>query len=559
MLKYSTEYSDLMAAAYGSGDAQIYGFSNIPYGLISEEAQKDSYDDVITEFSEINAYYAIYRKGAKFVAEGTKGDYLPSMIKYKKSSTLVNKEARFLFSQPPDIKVNPKGGKNKISEEDLIPYQDLVDTVLKKNGFESQIVKAAKDCFIGKRVALMVNFNSEGIQVNFYDSLHFIYSLDPMQNNVLDMFTVFVDLEIHRDDETSRIFVKRYEREDGVVYLSEKIVDGNGKIVTEKTKRKSILLPFIPATVIFNDGLLSDIEGMSEISEIFDFESAYSKIGNADIDSNRKNMNPITYTIDMNAESTENLPTGPGAYWDLHSDQALDNPRPSIGKLSPDMSYSEPIKATLARINTAMYETLDVPDVNTESLQGIVPSGKTLKAIYWPLIVRCDEKMKTWGPALEFLATTIIEGAKLYPFSTIPYEIDEIGTVLYEIGISVNYALPEDVNDEKAMALDEVAAQVKSKQTYMQEWFLMTPEEAKEELERIAEEINLLEGGGMDMEEDGEPLEEMESDEGIEEEDMLSESMFDDDSSDDAEFDAAVDEAISSLVGEIMPSEGGGM
>lgn len=548
MNKFSGEYAELMAAAYGPGEGQIFGFSSIPYGILSEELEKSDYEDNISEFTEISAYYSIYKRGAKFIPEGSRGNYVPSDLKYKKAATLINKEARFLFSQPPDIKINPKGGKNAVDAEMLIPYQDLIDTVLKKNYFDSVIVKAARDCFIGKRVALMLNFNEQGIQVNFYDSLHFLYKLNPMQCNELIMFTVFITLEKHSDDSSSRIFIKKYEKENNTVYLSEKIVDGNGKLIEEKANRKIILLNFIPATIIFNDGLLSDSGGLSEINEIFNFEATYNKIGNADIDGGRKNMNPVSYTVDMDTESTQNLPTGPGAYWDLHTDQKLDNPHPQVGKISPDMSHSEPIKSTLSRLNTTMYETLDIPDVNTESLQGIVPSGKTLKAIYWPLIIRCDEKMRTWGPALEFMASTIIEGAKAYPFSIVPYDVDEIGTLLYEVEIAPNYALPEDTIDEKTMALEEVAAQVKSKQSYMREWFLMTPEEAKEELERISEEINILENGGMEMESEIEG-------EGIEEEEIEADEDIFSESGSDEEFDFAADEIVGNFVDELLAEE----
>jgi hypothetical protein len=156
------------------------------------------------------------------------------------------------------------------------------------------------------------------------------------------------------------------------------------------------------------------------------------------------------------------------------------------------MAYREALKVTLDRINNMMYEQVDVPNVSSEALQGVVTSGKTLKAIYWGLIVRCNEKMLVWRPALEFILTTIIEGSKLYPDSAKFYTDEKLPDTFYEVTVENNYPIPEDELEEKNIDIAEVTAQTMSKKAYMQKWRKLTDDEADAELQQIATEQELL-------------------------------------------------------------------
>lgn len=159
---------------------RIFANRQIPYGLISAEFEGKS-SDFFGELQQILRYYRIYKRGATFNVEGTNGDYLPAKLRYKMAASLINKEARFLFAEPPDIKVEAKGDVGKVSEESknsLTTINDLLKTVLDRNKFEDLLLKAAKDCFIGKRVAGVVNFNEvDGITITFLPSTQFILRL----------------------------------------------------------------------------------------------------------------------------------------------------------------------------------------------------------------------------------------------------------------------------------------------------------------------------------------------------------------------------------------------
>ena len=472
----------------------LTAFNRIPYALINAEVSGTA-KDTLDELTQICKYYKVYKKGAGFTVEGTNGDYVPAKLKYKMAASLINKEARFLFAEPPDITVEPKGDVGKTTEEArnaLTVMNDLVKTILDNNKFEEALIKAAKDCFIGKRVAGLVNFNEEdGVTITFLPSTQFIYDTKIGNPNVLTKFVCFIIIKDSITLSEKRIFKKKFELIEDVVYLEEVLYDGAGKQLEVVTEYQETLMPVIPAVIFVNDGLTGEESGESEIEILQDDESWYSKLSNADIDAQRKSMNPTKYTVDMESNSTKNLSTAAGAFWDLGSDQNLDNAHPQVGLLEPSMNYSSSLDVTLKRVKKSAYEQVDMPDI--EEVQATITSGKALKAIYWPLIVRCKEKMKMWGPQLRQLINIIIQGAMVYPNCIERYTNDVISSVAYEISIVGNLPIPEDEIEEKNMDLAEVESKTMSRKAYMKKWRGLTDAEVQEELEQIALERQLIE------------------------------------------------------------------
>lgn len=472
----------------------LTAFNRIPYALINAEVSGAA-KDTLDELTQICKYYKVYKKGASFTVEGTNGDYMPAKLNYKMAASLINKEARFLFAEPPDITVEPKGDVGKITEEAknaLTVMNDLVKTILDKNNFEEALIKAAKDCFIGKRVAGLVNFNEDdGVTITFLPSTQFIYDTKVGNPNVVTKFVCFIIVKDSITLSEKRIFKKKFELVDDVVYLEEVLYDGAGKELEVVTEYQETLMPMIPVSIFINDGLSGEDKGESEIEILQDDESWYSKLSNADIDAQRKSMNPTKYTVDMESNSTKSLSTAAGAFWDLGSDQNLDNAHPQVGLLEPSMNYSSSLDTTLKRVKKSAYNQVDMPDI--EEVQATITSGKALKAIYWPLIVRCKEKMKMWGPQLRNMVDIIIQGAMVYPNCIEKYTNDVISPVAYEISIVGNLPIPEDEIEEKNMDLAEVESKTMSRKAYMKKWRGLTDDEVQEELEQIALERQMLE------------------------------------------------------------------
>lgn len=480
-------------------DTTIQQVLRIPNSLIKTELEGLYGTSVLQDMHDIIKLYDIYDKGAKYTTETTK-DYIPADLRYKKTKSLIDKIARFMFSKTPDFYVDPPMGNTEAETEankqasDI--YKDLIDSVLKENGFSIAILKAAKDCFIGKRVALMFNINEDtGIQVSFLPSLEFVYDVDPNNVNLLTKIVVFYNLNTNKEKKDQRIYKKKFWMENGFAHYSEEVYDGSGDLVETVAEDTTTLFTFIPCWVILNDGLTGDLMGSSEVEDLSEYESWFSRLASADMDAERKGMNPIRYTVDASPESTKDLSIAAGAFWDLSSDQnqAVDRAA-QVGVLDTPMTYSSALSTTLDRIGNIMHEQSAVPNVSPEALQGVVTSGKTLKAIYWDLIVRCDEKMLAWRPALEFLAKCIIEGVRLYPKAGERYlEGEVLPEAPYSIRVDNQYSLPEDETEEKQTDLAEVTAQTMSRKSYMKKWRNLTDDEADEELKQIATERAILE------------------------------------------------------------------
>lgn len=471
---------------------------NVPNSLITTELEGLYGSNVLHDLQEIIDLYDVYEHGAEYAVESST-DYVAANIRYKKVKSLLNKEVRFLFSKAPDFYVDTPMGdnkeENKRNKEASSIYKQLVDTVLAENSFSLALLKAAKDCFIGKRVCMMFNINEDtGMQVSFLPSLEFVYDVDPNDANKISKIVAFFNLNTAKARQEQRIYKKKYWMQDGFAHYHEAIYDGMGVVVEVLAEDETTKFPFIPAWVIVNDGLTGDLFGTSEVEDLAEYEAWYSKLAAADMDAERKGMNPIRYTIDASPESTKGLSIAAGAFWDLSSDQNQAQDRAAqVGVLDSPMSYSGALSVTLDRIKNDMHDQIAVPNVSPEAMKGVVSSGKTLKAIYWDLIVRCDEKMLAWRPALQFLGKCIIEGARLYPKAAARYMEEPLPDAPYEIRVDNQYSLPEDEAEEKQIDLAEVTAQTMSRKAYMKKWRGLTDDEADEELQQIARERELLE------------------------------------------------------------------
>lgn len=473
-------------------DEELIAYTSIPYFLLEDEKDFDNYS---LEFNEINKFYRIYKRGKNFIAEGSNADYIPSNLKYKKSAMIINKEARFLFSNPPTFNVNEDDVDGKYKVENAI-IQKYLNKVLVKNNFDGKILKALKDCFIGKRIAIVVNFNEEsGITITFLNSLEFVYETSGTRDNELTKFVCFYKTNDSKSLSEQRWFKKKYIKNNKGVFLTEAIYDGQGNKVENIIENELIKFDKIPAAIVLNDGLIGEFKGESELGYLIDYEKYYSKLANADMDAERKSMNPIRYTIDASEKSTSGLSSSPGSYWDLQSDDSkpTDNVNARVGTLEAQMNYSNPLKVTLDRIENEMYAELDVPNITSEQLAGVITSGKTIQALYWGLTVRCDEKMLAWKSALRIMSEIIIEGGKLYPNCIKQYIEESIPEIPYDITIENNYPIPEDVMEEKAMDISEVESKLMSKKAYIKKWRGLNDEEADKELQQIKVEQELLE------------------------------------------------------------------
>jgi hypothetical protein len=447
------------------------------------------------EMREIQEYYRIYRDGTPFTTEGTGGDYVPASLHYKMAAALIDKQARFLFAESPDTIADTTGVVTQLPEQTqqgvytaVDTYNRLIAEVLTAANNDRQLLQAARDCLIGKRVSAVVHFGDGRVYIQWIPSTNYVTQYS---NGDLVLYAHGWTVA---EDAGTVTYTKLYTKDEaGNVYLEEQRHDSMGaQTITPQTKT---LLQSIPAVEVINGGLLSDTHGTSEIVALADYEEYYSKLNSGDIDALRKSMNPIRYTVDMSPESTQALPANAGAYWDLSTDIARPDAKPQVGLLEISMRHSEALRQTLDRVKTAGYEQVDMPNLTLDSLQGAITSGKSLKALYWGLTVRTKEKAKGWLPALTQLLQIIIDGVVAYPDAR-PAEVEplqQIDPSLYTLTAVNNLPLPEDEIEQRNADLADVHGQTMSRKAYMQKWLSMTDTEADEELKQIALERQLLE------------------------------------------------------------------
>lgn len=464
---------------------------NYTRSLIQQELSGIFGTETMRDMKEILALYNIYEQGTEFDPEGGNGDYVPADHKFKTIKSLIDKEARFLFSVPPTINLidsEPNAENNRITNN-----QELVKIVLEKNHFNSRLLRAAKDCLIGRRIAIITDFNDNGINISFAPSLEFVYETDPTDVDIITKFIRFYNVTVNDDKSQQRVYKKKWEMNDnGYCEITEELYDGNARLIETLLPTTQTKFTYIPVSIVINEGLTGDPFGTSDIETLTDDESWYNKLSSKDMDSLRKGTDQIVWAMDVNPRSTKNLSRAAGSFWDLSSDPASNEKTGQIGCLENNMSYSPALDTTLRRLRASMYSQLDVPDTTSESLQGIVTSGKTMEAIYWGLMVRCNEKMLDWIPALKNMVYTIIEGARLYPNSKYPYINGDV-VEGFTVEVENTYPILRDESEEKSTDILEINAKVMSRKTYLKKWRGLTDDEIDEELKQIQLEQNMLE------------------------------------------------------------------
>lgn len=522
---------------YDETEQQIWNkYIFFPERLLWDRADQQTKDShwFYCDMQNIAKYYHRYKKGVAYAPEGhietrTKKSeidgreikseqvaYRPSRVRIKQIAKVINKQARFMFGAKPDIALNidmDDGSEDAETKKALTITQEMMDNVLKRNKFYAELIKAFKDCCIGKRVACILNFDAiAGATIEFLSAFHFTYSYDPMNPGTLAKFEFHKVLPDCIAD--NPLYIKKrywlqydYENYDPAVdkrycHIEEIIYNAQGEDVTssyeeEHGKRFSgrTDLTYIPAEVIVNTGLLDQKQGVSDVEDLECNESWYNFLSGLNVDALKKNMNPMKYTVDMDSSTTSRMTNKLGGYVDLQSDRKdPTSKKAEIGMLESSMNYTEPLKEIMETFEQQIHDSVDVPNINLETMASTITSGKALRAIYWGLIQRCDEKMTTWAPAIENIITKLINGLYVYPDIAAMYLSAEPMPMqlFFEVEVTRNNPIPEDEEEEKQIDMQEVSAGLKSRQAYMMKWHNMTDVQANQQLIQIAIENNLL-------------------------------------------------------------------
>lgn len=442
-------------------------------------------NEVIKEMNEIIKLYDIYEgPGQDWIVD--EKDYTPTKKKTNYIKKLIKEEARFLFGKTPIFTVQVEDDKYQEQVEEINKY---INKLLKDNLFEDKLVKGARDCFIGKRIAIKLHADTitKTIRVMFVPSLEFVY--EPFEDRVDELKKIIFFHQMNQEQDKSKqvIWKQKYEMVDGKCILNEAFYNGNGDLLETLAVNVDLKLSGIPAYVILNDGLSGDLKGESDVEEILENGIEYNKLTSEDLDALKKGMNRIIYGTDVDPEASKHFKLKPGAYWDVSTDIASDGKQAQIGTIDTDFNYDTRMENTLNRIKADMHEVLNIPMINNSDLQGMMTSGKSMKALYWQLITRCEEKMMSWRPALEWMIKAILEINEVYSITTLP-KLEN-----FDVVVENQYPLQENEDEEMTLDLQKVNAQTMSRKTFIKKWANVTDDIADEELKQIQLEKQMLE------------------------------------------------------------------
>ncbi|MBQ9993971.1 MAG: phage portal protein [Clostridia bacterium] len=416
---------------------------------------------VLEDMGNIIALYDFYDGKGQDWKTPTGLDYQPSKLVTNLCKKLIKREARFMFGRTPEIRLRAADGS--IAQE----HQQTLARVLEDNSFPERLIKGLRDCLIGKRVAIKLSGGvGQPIGVQIRPSLEFVY--EPFDDDADRLKKIIFFYRLNNESKLSdqRIWRQKYEMQGGRCFLTEGVYDGHGELV-EGGECVNTGLSFIPCRVVINDGLTGDLMGESDVEELMASQMAYNRLKSDDLDALRFNMFPQRVAVDADSASLENMVIAPGSLIDLVTDPARgdDGRQASISMLEPKFGYNARFENTIDRIKQDMHELVGVPNVSPDQLRGFAQSGRAIKALYWELTERCEERWTVWEPALKWMCRAIMSMLSVY--GDTQYDED------FSVHIEHLYPIMEDEEGERELDLREVSEGVRSSESYREKWNIL--------------------------------------------------------------------------------------
>lgn len=429
---------------------------------------------LLQELDEILRYYALY-EGETSKGSGAQTNWIKKLI---------NDESRHMCARPPEIRIKAKDGMR--DDEAAEKLNDWLEDMLARNDFSEQLLKATRDAFVGKRVALKLTYEpKEGVRFRFAPSPEFFYEVDDCHPRRVTkaLFCYFTTPDTVTDRARQRFWKQRYEMKNGVCYLDEGLYDGYGTPVRIDHSHHCTGLDFVPVFVVVNGGLSGDLLGESDVAELIGSQNAYNRAGNDDLEALRYQMFGQKLFIDASPESVENIQIAPNAMIDLQTEPGCAH-QAKAQVLETSFAYGDHLTQTLDRLKGDMHELVSVPRITPDLLTGLGSSGKAMRALYWTLECRCEERWASgWDAMLRWLVDAAMKLARRAG--------EKLPKIDYTLAIEHMYPVMDDSDEERAQDLLEVAQQARSRKNFISKW--QPDDDADAELEQIMREKRMLE------------------------------------------------------------------
>lgn len=461
----------------------------IDYNTLLKVELAGVYGNHLARVQQINRWYAIYDGDQEWaVAEGL--DYVPTKRITNLIAKLIDTRARFMFGREPFFDVRPVAMDEEgstLHQDKAQKKEDLLNRILSENKFHSKLLKARKDCSIGGKVAIKLwAHKDKGLKIVFSPAQEFFpqFNLDDVDE--LEKIIFLYALNDEQEAEDQRIRKQVWEMVNGKCVLNEGTYNGHGELVSTEYADHDTGLDFIPVVIVQNAGLTGETEGKSDVQKLWPNQDSYNKLNSDDLDALKFQMFGQDIVIDATENSLKSIVRAPGALVDLQTEAYAEGKQAKMERLESRFSYADKFKDSVDRAKSDMYELMEVPNVSLEQLRGIMQSGKSMKALYWGLISACEEDWTEWGPALEQMAEYIFKMVDVYKL----YGAQEVARYETTLNIERYYPIQEDEDDQKRVDMEEVAAHVRSRKSYMNKW--SEAEDIDSELEQIQLEKQML-------------------------------------------------------------------
>ena len=415
-------------------------------------------------------------------------DYEPTEDIRNKVKPLLKKQARFMFGVNPTITVKADNTNDTDSCEEL---RKFIDDIFENNKFWENTRKAFLMSTIKKRVLLRVEANP-GTPISIkYENIEDFYYKEKNGKLLQVSFFQEDDNNVFQQDDTKKTYYvhtyyydKENENSPVQAYYKKQTYSGNDLNTPIEETIQNTGFNVIPCWLVKNGGELNDDFGESDLEDLKGPQTLYNKKNSDYADALKFQMFGAEAVIDGKDEDVNKLTIAPNALHAIRTDDnASENGKQAIvQRLEYNMGNAEAANNYLDRIDKDMRDILDMPNVKDLSN---IPSAKAMKYMYNDLIARCEEKWTDWEPVFKSLISFIIQSAK-YSYNGIFK--DEWVSISYTVLFKHNYPIPEDTDDKKKLAMEEVVANVKSHKEYIKTYGDV--EDADGEYEQIIQEIS---------------------------------------------------------------------
>ncbi|NFO03131.1 phage portal protein [Clostridium botulinum] len=414
-------------------------------------------------------------------------DYEPTQDIRNKVKPLLKKQARWMFGKKPTLVFKADDLKDKDKCEGL---RKFIEDVFENNSFWNNTRKAFLEATIKKRVLLRAEANPNSPLVIKYESIENFYYKEKNGKLLKAVFFEEDEMNVYREEDKDKIYYLHtyyYKVDENTRALQawyRKETYKNTDLI--ETVDYDTGFSTIPCWLIRNGGELNNTFSESDVTDLRDAQNQYNRRNSDFADALRFQMFGSESIIDGKEEDVNKLNVAPGALHAIRtSEEALaEGKQATIQKQEYNIGSSEAMNSYLDRADSDMKETLDMPKIS--DLNNI-PSAKAMIYLYNDLIARMEEKFNDWEKPLLSLINFIIEvGSVCYPGIFNKAWINLKYTKL----IKQNYPIPNDLDEKKKLAMDEVDSNVRSRKSYIKEY--SDEEDTEKAFDEILEETTLL-------------------------------------------------------------------